>query len=237
MKDAVDYLEELIDNEENADFMNQVDAVYIEPPEDEGNVSGEDDAEENEGGKVDDICGNQLKAGCELVLRNGDHIDSLDFQETEEDQNVEYVVLDVINESQYNLSHDQPSQIIQQEPMDASSEEGVAEGGTMEADVPIETIVLPWVDRLRRVQSRAPNIPLPDANKDSTFTWVNDPESAAIPVFPEPNFDDCRNVEPHVLFERFFDDELLQHICDCSARYALLNLQKEITFTVQGKFI
>ena len=63
MKDAVDYLEQLIDEEEG-DFMQEVEAVYIEPPDEDGNVSGEDDANENEGGTVDDLNRRHLNAGC-----------------------------------------------------------------------------------------------------------------------------------------------------------------------------
>ncbi|XP_055306911.1 piggyBac transposable element-derived protein 3-like, partial [Sitodiplosis mosellana] len=152
LKDAVDYLEQLIDEEEEDDFMRDIDGIYIEPPEDDGNVSGEDEANENEGGTVDALSRNQLNAGCELVLRNGVHTETFDIEESAQNENV--------------------------------------------------------------------------------FKWLKQGDSAAIPVFPEPNFDDCRDVQPHELFERFYDDDLLQHICDCSERYSVLHLQKPVNVTV-----
>lgn len=121
MKEVVDYLEELIDGEDGPDFMNEVDRLYIEPPEEnDGNVSGEDDANENESGTVDDLARGQLNAGCELVLRNGQHTNTLDFQEEEENANLEYVLVFVIHESQLDLSHDQPTQVFEYEPMETA---------------------------------------------------------------------------------------------------------------------
>lgn len=60
MQDALNYLEELIEEDEFGDA-NCATALYIEPPIDEGNVSGEDDAEEEEGGIPDKVCASQLK--------------------------------------------------------------------------------------------------------------------------------------------------------------------------------
>lgn len=80
MKEAVDYLEQLIDEEEaEEEFMRDVEGIYIEPPDEDGNISDEDEANENEGGTVDALSRRQLNAGCELVLRNGVHTETLDI--------------------------------------------------------------------------------------------------------------------------------------------------------------
>lgn len=201
LKDAVDYLEQLIDEEE-ANFMQEIETIYIQPPDEDGNVSGEDDANENEGGKVDDLNRRQLNAGVELVLRNGAHLESLDFEGAEENDlaengQMEYVLLDVIHESQFNLSRDQPAQVIEYEQMEISSEEEEgAVGGIQLPDIVIE----PWVNRLRKPANVPCDTPLPASNKDTTFTWRKEGDSANIPFFPEPNYDDCRGVDAHVLF-------------------------------------
>ncbi|XP_058448697.1 alkyldihydroxyacetonephosphate synthase-like [Malaya genurostris] len=57
---AVDYLEQLIEEDEDEDFMRDIDCIYIEPPENDGNISGEDEANENEGGTIDALSRNQL---------------------------------------------------------------------------------------------------------------------------------------------------------------------------------
>lgn len=231
LKDAVDYLEQLIDDEEDENFLHEVDAVYIEPPDEDGNVSGEDDANENEGGTVDALCRGQLSAGCEIVLRNGHHTEALDFQQPTENESekIETVLVDVIYESQVDLSNDQPHQIIQHEQMEIDEEEGAAALPIVQ--LPTITIE-PWVNRLRRVSTTPSDVPLPAGNKETKFKWLKKGDSAAVPVFPESNFNDCREVPPHELFERFYDDELLQHICDCTVRYSVLHLGKPITIDV-----
>lgn len=119
-----------------------------------------------------------MKAGCKLVLRNGVHTKTINLEEPNENENIEFVLLDVINESEYNLSLDQASQVIEHEQKDASSEEEVlpadntaqnvvvAEGSDVPMDG-LETIVLPWVNRLRRVTSQVSVVELPASNKNT----------------------------------------------------------------------
>lgn len=119
-----------------------------------------------------------MKAGCKLVLRNGVHTETINLEEPNENENIEFVLLDVINESEYNISLDQASQVIEHEQMDASSEEEVlpadntaqnvvvAEGSDVPMDG-LETIVLPWVNRLRRVTSQVSVVELPASNKNT----------------------------------------------------------------------
>lgn len=52
-------------------------AVLIDPPYLDGNVSGVDDGEEEEEGNHDNVCTSQLKAGCEMVLFNGRRIETV----------------------------------------------------------------------------------------------------------------------------------------------------------------
>lgn len=75
MQDALDYLEELIDEEENNTDVPE--AIYIEPPAFDGNISGEDDADYDEGGIPDNVCPEQLKASCEIVTSGGTRLDGL----------------------------------------------------------------------------------------------------------------------------------------------------------------
>lgn len=69
LKDALDYLEELMSDDDEPT------AVFIEPPDLDGNMSGEDDGEEEEEGTPDNVCPSQLNAGCEIVMSNGRRIE------------------------------------------------------------------------------------------------------------------------------------------------------------------
>ncbi|XP_049308566.1 piggyBac transposable element-derived protein 3-like [Bactrocera dorsalis] len=71
----------------------------------------------------------------------------------------------------------------------------------------------------RPIQSNT-GVPLPPANKDSKYTWQTANSLPVLPIFPETNFEDCRDLRPHQLFEKFFSDDLLEHICKCSNLYA-----------------
>ena len=42
-----------------------------------------------------------------------------------------------------------------------------------------------------------------------------------MPIFPPANYTDCSRITPHQQFEKFFDNDLLQHICDESEKYAV----------------
>lgn len=51
-------------------------------------------------------------------------------------------------------------------------------------------------------------------------------------MFPYPNYGDCKNLLPHEQFEKFFDDDLLEHIVNESGRYALFLNMPNPQFTV-----
>lgn len=51
--------------------------------------------------------------------------------------------------------------------------------------------------------------------------WVADDDVWYRSIFPEPNYSDCSNLSPHEQFEKFFDDELLEMICNESNSYAV----------------
>lgn len=79
----------------------------------------------------------------------------------------------------------------------------------------------PLRKRLRRVEPTAPDVALPQSNKKTNFTWSKDNTSGMIPIFPEPNYEDCRNIMPHQQFEKYFDENLLNYIIDASTKYAI----------------
>ncbi|XP_039951442.1 protein toll-like [Bactrocera tryoni] len=54
----------------------------------------------------------------------------------------------------------------------------------------------------------------------SHFAWVEDNSDGLIPIFPSRNFVDCK-VKPHEQLEKFFDDELIEHIINESRRFAI----------------
>lgn len=64
--------------------------VYIQPPSiEDGAVSGEDDADEEESGIPDNVCPEQLKANCEIVMQSGRRIDSIEETAENPDENVD----------------------------------------------------------------------------------------------------------------------------------------------------
>ncbi|XP_036341576.1 piggyBac transposable element-derived protein 3-like, partial [Rhagoletis pomonella] len=165
LQEALDFLEELCSDDESGAPAN-VQALYIQPPRIEGDLSGEDSGDDD-GGLPDNLCPAQLKSGCEIVLENGRRIESLDGEQiclgTEiEDEPVLFDILD--------------------DCLPSSSK------------------------KICRVNPSKPGVPIPPANKERNFTW--------------PNYEDSRGLSPHELFEKFFNDDLLEHICKCSNLYA-----------------
>jgi len=58
------------------------------------------------------------------------------------------------------------------------------------------------------------------------FKWSKSKFFATKPIFPDANYSDCSK-DAHVLFERFFDDEVLEMICEESNQYGVLISQKK----------
>lgn len=79
----------------------------------------------------------------------------------------------------------------------------------------------PMRKRLRKIEPKPSNVALPSGNKETVFEWVKKKSSSLIPIFPSANYEDCRHSLPHEQFEKFFDDTLLEHICEQSALYSV----------------
>lgn len=75
MRDALDYLDELCDDD---DYTNIPQTIFLQPPQYDGNISGEDDAEDDDGGLPDNVCPQQLNTPCEMVMSNGERLDGID---------------------------------------------------------------------------------------------------------------------------------------------------------------
>lgn len=73
LQQMLDYIQELDEDEASNELTDLPTAIYIEPPID-GNISGEDDAEEECDGIPDNVCPGQLKGSCELVMASGRHL-------------------------------------------------------------------------------------------------------------------------------------------------------------------
>lgn len=83
---AIDVLEE-DSTADYTDFPRNVHALFIQPPDDGGTISGEDDIDDESGGNLDSVCAAQLKAGCELAYEDGRrlHFDDKDGDGEETD--------------------------------------------------------------------------------------------------------------------------------------------------------
>lgn len=152
-------------------------------------MSGEDDAENELEGVPDDVCPNQLKTSCEILLKSGRRIstiEELDNMDTELE--VDEVLQDVLDNSSTNISIDL---------LDSSSL--VSEVGPSKSSA-----------KKRRV-----GIGKGVNSKTFPRIWnVNDSKDNMIAIFPDANYEDCRGLKPHELFEKFFDDEVLQLIIE-----------------------
>ncbi|XP_039954216.1 piggyBac transposable element-derived protein 3-like [Bactrocera tryoni] len=190
LQQMLDFIEEL----DEAGDQNDVPAtIYIELPVD-GNISDEDDAEDESGGIPDNVCPAQLKSGCEVVMASGRRLQNFDEDEIGV-PNIEDLPV-VIVEKEYKS-------------MDFNGQPSAS------------NCTSPDRKRLRRVTPKSSNVSLPQSNKQTTFQWIKDDASSLIPIFPDANYEDCRYLLPHQQFEKFFDDELLGHICEQSAMYAI----------------
>lgn len=196
MKDALDFLEELCADDDNEAPTN-VQALYIEPPIIDGDLSGEDDGDDD-GGIPDNVCPAQLKSGCEIILDNGRRIETIE---------------DVRSSSETGFNYDTDSSNTVDDSLPSSSK------------------------RICRVHPSKPDLPIPAANRDSKFTWCKDNSMALLPIFPEPVYEDCANLRPYELFEKFFNDDLLEHICKCSNLYATHHQKRYEELTTRGIYL
>lgn len=66
LKEALDYLEEILSDEEDKNLPT---AIVLEPPDNEEGISGEDDGPDDYYGLPDNVCPAQLKSGCEILYK------------------------------------------------------------------------------------------------------------------------------------------------------------------------
>lgn len=217
LRRALDALEDLAEAE-NSGFPCNVHALYLEPPDNDDAMSGEDDADDDSGGIPDNVCAGQLKSGCELVFEDGRRINYED--ELDDANGIEFSKID--DEELLANILNIPIVLVDDQPAEDPTDE-----------LSISTEEQPR-KRLRRVQSTSSNVVLPEANKNTKFIWEKDNSSSFIPIFPDANYEDCNGLKAHEQFEKFFDDDLLQHICDCSAVYANFRNRPNQSFTVDG---
>lgn len=92
--------------------------------------------------------------------------------------------------------------------------------------------ISPIKTKLRKIEPKKSDVPLPPSNKNSSYTWAKDNSAALLPIFPDANYEDCRQLQPHEQFERFFDDELLKHIVEHSNKYAVFRERNNPNITV-----
>ncbi|XP_036345677.1 piggyBac transposable element-derived protein 3-like [Rhagoletis pomonella] len=193
LQQMLDYIQELDEAEDQNQLTDIPTAIYIEPPVD-GNISGEDDAEDECGGIPDNVCPAQLKGGCEVVMTSGRHLQNFDEEDEIGAPNIKDLPVIVVEDT-YQGMEEQPT----------TSNRATS----------------PDRRRLRKVRPKPSNVALPPGNKEATFEWVKNDSPSLIPIFPVANYEDCRNLLPHQQFEKFFDDTLLGHICEQSAVYAI----------------
>ncbi|XP_036322401.1 uncharacterized protein LOC118736415 [Rhagoletis pomonella] len=203
LKDIADYLDELAEND--ASFCQQIDGIYIEPPNEDGELTGEDDANEDEGGIIDNVCRNQLNEGCEIVLKNGEHVDSASMVNScDVEGNIEAALADLLGDESHSVEQQLYEYVksICPQTVSAKTTKESTQGNKQESsdeNIPNTSVS----SRLRRVEGIPSKEPLPLANKNTVFNWSKECRSDPMPLFPEANYNDCRGLQPHELFEFF----------------------------------
>lgn len=156
-----------------------------------------------------------LKGGCEISLTNGERIDSLETVEVEviDEQTLAEMVQNSLEVREIAVA-EQPGTSSDISPPNKRARRSL-------------TPCLPK-------PKPAPKIPKMDLSQ--AFHWTEDYSYAMVPVFPEPNYGDCFDLKPHEQFEKFFDMEVLQHICDCSNLYGTQKNTKMDQIKVDGAY-
>lgn len=190
LTEAIDFLEELDSDDE------EICKLYIEPPDIDGDVSGEDDGDEDEGGIPDNVCPAQLKTACELIVKKGNEVDSQDEISNIDDCWISETLEEILNSPSTN---------------------------DLSTSTDLETVPTSYLNTTSDV---TPECPLPVNRRERSFTWIKDSSNPSVSFFPERNFEDCQNLKPHQQFEKFFDDNLIQLIVEKSNEYAIFKGKK-----------
>ncbi|MEL7307968.1 MAG: hypothetical protein AAGK05_08885, partial [Pseudomonadota bacterium] len=70
------------------------------------------------------------------------------------------------------------------------------------------------------------------SNVEKSLNWCAKVDNkTTAPIFPEPSFQKYRDFSPVELFELFFDDELIEHICAETRRYIMQKNNPTLFFT------
>lgn len=223
----MDYLDEI----ELASDDEEPTAVYIEPPQvEDGTLSGEDDGKEEEEGTPDNVCPGQLKANCEIVFASGRRIDSIENiqsgnSEENSEENGEFIDDQILAEVLEKSSNAVQTNLLEVSDSDS------------DFDLPLASYTKPSNSsdnsRLRKVTIFKSSAVIPPADKNTRFVWEEDSSSAMIPMFPPANYTDCNGISSHEQFEKFFDNNLLEHICDESNKYAVFLGKSNPNITIE----
>ncbi|XP_054734554.1 piggyBac transposable element-derived protein 3-like [Anastrepha obliqua] len=200
----LDFIQELNEAEDQNQLCDTPTTLYIEPPVD-GNKSGEDDAEDDCAGIPDNVCPAQLRGGWEVVMASGRRIQGFDEEEDMGAPNPgDLPVIEV--EDTYNEMEDEETTANRSES--------------------------PMRKRLRKIEPKPSNVALPSGKKETVFEWVKKKSPSLIPIFPSANYEYCRHALLLEQFEKFFDDTLLEHICEQSALYSVKQNRSNPNITV-----
>nr|CAH7762079.1 unnamed protein product [Callosobruchus chinensis] len=148
--------------------IDEAEEIFIEPP-DSNVLTDEDSAEEDNGGTLDNLSGNQLRSKVEIKLSNSERIPSAERCE------------------------------------ESRKSDPVSEGEN------------------RSFQAKKVNSVMKKINLSEKIRWIEEADLVDSPktVFPSPNYEPYRNMSPVQIFERFVDDDLLDHLVNETRKYAL----------------
>lgn len=177
--------------------------IFVQPP-DVAYDSGGDDADEREGGVVHNLHFDQLRQPCELRIGPRNEEDEEDEEEEEEEEPMDL------------------------EPTDSSSLLPSTSSSSRETQARPDAIqASPW-------KYVGPQIHFKDVlpHIGDKFKWIRQQKICSSKgIFPAANYADCA-ANAYELFERFFDEKIMQIIVDSSNRYAMFLDQTNLNLTV-----
>ncbi|XP_065355426.1 piggyBac transposable element-derived protein 3-like [Calliphora vicina] len=231
LEEATQYLEELLSDDSQENIIEQ---VVIEPPRANYLPSDEDSGDEDGGGLPQNLPKALLIQPCEITIRKSGSCGDDDQENAEDMENVllEQTLQDVINNSSDNLNID-CLRSNATTPLNVKSSAESPKRKAVENKIKTQS----KVPRVQHFDSASGSTKKPRPSKckkskyakrlqSETIQWVEDEDVWCQRIFPEPDFSDCTDLPPYVQFEKFFDDELVQMLCNESNSYAVYSGQE-----------
>ena len=205
-------LNEALDILENDD----IEAIYMEPPENAtAVVTDEDSGDEDGGGTVSNLPGRLLRAPVEALVRRQQNVEpSFGVDSSSDDSEPEPRTkgkrIETKSAGAGEASGDSSGRKLRSRATLAQEKESSGDGSSEEESG--EGCFNPEPARKKAKKNRLPQ-----------YDWKKENLPSVQTLFPEPDYSALRDISLTDIFELFYDDELCQFLADESNKYATQN--------------